>query len=109
MVMKMKLCDNDLCSCDLIKYENGKYVLLKKDETFAYDSDRDEFYHLNNKAINIFDDFMRDINYSSEKQREVDDFYNNNFYSIVPKEEEGYVFIDPNSIKIIGHENKRSR
>lgn len=107
--MKMKLNDNDLCFGNLIKYENGKYILFEKDACLAYDSEKNEFYHLNNKAINIFDDFMRDINYSTEEQKDVDDFYNNNFYSTVSKEEEGYIFIDPNSIKIIGHENKRSR
>ena len=107
--MKMKLNDNDLCFGDLIKYENGKYVLLKKTETFDYDSERDEFYHLNNRAIGIAEDYLFGINYSEEEQREADDFYNNNFYSIIPKEEEGYVFIDPNSLKVIGNENKRSR
>lgn len=105
----MKLCDNDLCSGDLIKYENGKYVLLKKTETFAYDSERDEFYHLNNSAIGIAEDLFSGINHSEEEKRETDDFCNNNFYSIIPKEEEGYVFIDPNSIRVLGENNKRSR
>lgn len=105
----MKLCDNDLCSGDLIKFKNGKYVLFEKKAFFSYDGDRNEFYHLNNRAIGIAEDLFSGIKYSDEEQKQADDFYNTNFYSTISKEEEGYIFIDPNSLIVIGHENKRSR
>ena len=89
----------DMYYGNIIKCENGKYILYKEKATLTYDDELKCFVLIDNDYIAVFDDLMTGY---IKKEKEIDermDAISDHFLTCIPKQEEGYMFIDESSLE----------
>lgn len=98
--------DFDLYQGNVIKYQNGEYIIYREDAALGYDTELERFVLMDNDYLAIFSDFMTGYIKTPEELSKRLDEISDHFLTCIQKQEEGYMYVDENSIKNLGRIKK---
>ncbi len=98
--------DLDMFFGNLMIYKDNEFKLYKEKETFIYNDEDNYFLQLDNTIIGFIDDLMAGLNKDMVGLEEV---FEKRKFSLIPKKEEGYIFIDEASLVNLEHQKGKTK
>lgn len=95
MTMMNKYNDLDMFCGNLIIYKDCEYKSYMNHITLVYNGEEDYFLLLDNTIIGFLNNLMTGLD---KKMIGLEDAFEKRKFSIIPKKEEDYIFVDKNSL-----------